>query len=171
MRWEVLFEDLESQYEAAVRTADDDEVAELAEAEIGATRLADRLRAARGSRLTLRLRSGATVGGELLDAAPQWLLLADGERRTLVPVAAVALAWPLGPSAPEAGLVEQRLRITHVLRALSRESALVRLTCPAGSYSGWLTRVASDHVDLRVDGAGNGVVTVALAALESVSTA
>lgn len=176
MRWEALIADLESQYDAAVRSADDDAAAELAEAEFGSVRLADRLRARLGEQVTLRLRSGADVHGRLLDAAPQWLLLAVDERRTLVPADAVVLARPLGAAAPREGRVEQRLRITHALRALAREGARVRVTCGAHAYTGWLTRVGADHVDLRADAdaAGGGpddVVTISLGALETVSTA
>jgi hypothetical protein len=73
--------------------------------------------------------------------------------------------------------VEQRLRITHALRALAREGSRVRVACAGGAYAGWLTRVGTDHIDLRTDGPGPApgaageVVTVALAALEAVSTA
>ena len=173
MRWEALFGDLQSQYEAAARVEDDGLVVDLAEAEIGGVRLADRLRARVGGAVTVRLRGGADVHGEVLDAAPQWLLLGAGQGRTLVPVAAVALAWPLGPAAPAAGLVEERLRITHVLRALARAGARVRVTCDAGSYAGWLVRVGADHLDLRADPdsgrAADEVVSLALASVLTVS--
>lgn len=171
MRWEALFEDLQSQLEAAERAEDDELVAELTEAEMGGTTLADRLRARQGSEIRVRLRSGADVTGRVLDAAPQWLLLGDAqERRHLVPVEAVQAAWPLGPVAPEAGTVERRLRITHVLRALAREGAPVRVSCDAGDYTGWLTRVGSDHVDLRREPPAPATVSLALAAVVLVST-
>jgi hypothetical protein len=171
MRWEALFEDLQGQLEAAERADDEALVAELAEAEMGGTALADRLRARLGQEVRLRLRSGADLAGRILDAAPQWLLLGDDrERRILVPVEAVQAAWPLGQVAPEAGTVERRLRITHVLRALAREGGPVRVSCDAGDYTGWLTRVGSDHVDLRQEASGQGTITVALAAVVLVST-
>jgi hypothetical protein len=171
MRWEVLFDDLQAQLEAAERAEDDDLVAELTEAEMGGTTLADRLRARLGGDVRLRLRSGVDVTGKVLDAAPQWLLLGDSqERRHLVPTVAVQAAWPLGPVAPEAGTVEKRLRITHALRALAREGAKVRVTCDAGDYTGWLTRVGADHVDVRPESPAPAVVTVALAAVVLVST-
>jgi hypothetical protein len=171
MRWEALFEDLQSQLEAAERAEDETLVAELTEAEMGGTALADRLRARPGHEVRLRLRSGTDLAGRILDAAPQWVLLADQrERRLLVPVEAVEAAWPLGPVAPEAGTVERRLRITHVLRGLAREGARVRVSCDSGDYTGWLTRVGSDHVDLRPEGAGHGAITLALAAVVLVST-
>lgn len=171
MRWEALFEDLQSQLEAAERAEDEALVAELAEAEIGGTLLADRLRARLGHDVRLRLRSGTDVAGRVLDAAPQWVLLGDQrDRRLLVPVEAVQAAWPLGPVAPEAGTVERRLRVTHVLRGLAREGAPVRVSCDAGDYTGWLTRVGSDHVDLRTEASGQGTITLALAAVLLVST-
>ncbi|WP_127131813.1 hypothetical protein [Georgenia sp. SYP-B2076] len=173
MRWEALFGDLQSQYEAAARVEDDGLVVELAEAEIGGVRLCDRLRARLGAAVTLRLRGGTDVRGQVLDVAPQWVLLGAGEGRTLVPLTAVALAWPLGAAAPQAGVVEQRLRVTHVLRALAREGARVRVACDAGGYAGWLIRVGADHLDLRTDpDAGRvaeEVVSLALASVLTVS--
>jgi hypothetical protein len=171
MRWEALFEDLQSQLEAAERADDEVLIAELAEAEIGGTALADRLRARLGHEVRLRLRSGADLTGRILDAAPQWVLLGDDrERRLLVPVDGVQAAWPLGPVAPEAGTVERRLRINHVLRALAREGARVRVSCDAGDYAGWLTRVGADHVDLRPEVSGQATITIALATVVLVST-
>ncbi|MHB1064744.1 MAG: hypothetical protein ACYC1Z_09725 [Georgenia sp.] len=174
MRWEALFGDLQSQFEAEVRLADDDVVADLAEAEIGTVHLADRLRARIGAEVTVRLRTGTDVRGVLIDAAAQWFLLGTGEQRTLVPLEAVVLAWPLGAVAPEAGAVERRLRITHALRALAREGVRVRALTAVGTYTGWFTRVGADHVDLRTEpagpAAGEKTVTLALAGLAAVTT-
>lgn len=175
MRWETLFGDLQSQFEAEARLADDDVVADLAEAEIGTIQLADRLRARIGAEVTVRLRTGTDVRGVLVDAATQWFLLGMGEQRTLVPLEAVVLAWPLGAVAPAAGAVERRLRITHALRALAREGVRVRAQTVAGTYTGWFARVGADHVDLRTEpagpGAGEETVTLALAGLAAVTTA
>lgn len=169
MRWEALFEDLQSQFEAEARLADDDVVVDLTEAEIGTVRLADRLRAQVGREVTLRLCTGTDVRGVLVDAAPQWFLLGAGEQRTLVPLEAVVLAWPLGAVAPDPGVVESRLRITHALRALARGGVRVRTTTVAGSYTGWITRVGADHVDLRTG--PEGTITLALPGLAAVTTA
>jgi hypothetical protein len=134
--------------------------------------LADRIRARTGLDLRVRLRSGEGLHGRLLDVAPQWFLLAEGERRTVVPVGAVALAWPLGPAAPGAGAAESRLRITHVLRALAREGARVQVSSDVGRYTGWLLRVGADHVDLRTEpgpGRSSDVLSLALDSLLTVS--
>lgn len=152
MRWESLFDDLESQFTHAARTAQAEEVLDLTEAELAQVSLMDRLRARHGQELTLRLRDGSDVRGTVVDAAVQWLLLADGGRRVLVPAAAVAAVRSLGPAAPEAPVVERRLRLTHVLRALAREEADVVVRTTAGDYAGRVVRVAADHVEL-----GSGV--------------
>lgn len=175
MRWEALFADLESQFAGAARVDDEAEVADLAEAEMAQVSLADRLRARHRDDVSLRLRDGSTVRGTVVDAAVQWLLVAEGGRRTLVPTQAVAAAWPLGTAAPEAPVVERRLRLTHVLRALAREGSAVVVRTTAGDYQGWIVRVAGDHIDLRSGAAGagrpaGGDVAVALAHVLAVLT-
>lgn len=176
MRWESLFADLAAQWEAARREEDEARIADLAEAEMGRVTLADRLRATRGAALTLVLADGSTTTGTVLDAAVHWLLLADGERRRVVPVAAVAAAWPLGVAAPAPGVVEQRLTLGHVLRALAREGTVIRLRTRAGVYLGRVVRVGADHLDLvlATGGAGGGAerrVTVAVGGLLVIETA
>lgn len=169
VRWESLFADLQGQWDAAQRADDEARIADLAELEMGRTQLADRLRARRAASLTLRLTDGSDVTGLVLDAAPQWLLLQTGERRSLVPVAAVTAAWPLGQVAPEAGVVESRLGVAHVLRAVAREGATVRIRSTAVDVRGQIVRVGSDHLDVLLAAApGNGsgaVLTLRLGAL------
>ncbi|WP_413450974.1 DUF2642 domain-containing protein [Georgenia phoenicis] len=169
MRWEALFDDLERQFLQAARVAEDEEVVDLAEAEQAQVSLADRLRARHGQAVALRLSDGSDVHGTVVDAAVQWLLVADAGRRVLVPTAAVAAARSLGAAAPEAPVVERRLRLTHVLRALAREQSAVVVRTTAGDFRGRITRVAADHVD--VEGEPGGVVAVALAHVLTVQTA
>ncbi|MEE6282716.1 hypothetical protein [Georgenia sp. MJ170] len=159
MRWEALFSDLAGQFDAAARAGLEDELIDLTEAEMATSGIADRLRARLGRALSVRLVGGSLVQGEVLDAAPQWLLLADGGRRALVPLHSVVAAWPLGEVAPAASVAERRLRLTHVLRAVAREGTAVLVRTEHGDYRGWLVRVAADHIDLRVDDAG-GVLPV-----------
>jgi hypothetical protein len=168
MRWEALFDDLERQFLHAARLAEDEEVADLAEAEQAQVSLADRLRARHGREVTLRLRDGSDVSGTVVDAAVQWLLVADAGRRVLVPTAAVAAVRSLGAAAPEAPVVERRLRLTHVLRAVAREQSEVVVRTTAGDYRGRLTRVAADHVDVATE--PGTAVAVALAHVLAVQT-
>lgn len=173
MRWELLFADLQSQLAAGEQLAEEDTVRELTEAETGQVGLADRLRGRWGT-VTLRLRDGQDVTGSVLDAAPGWFLLGEGERRVLVPATAVVMVWPLGGAAPPTTGVERRLRVTHALRGLARQGFRVRVSTDAGDVVGWVVRVGADHVDIRPDrDAGAGVpaaVTVALGALLAVRT-
>ncbi len=173
MRWEALFADLQGQWDASARAEDDARIADLAELEMGRAHLADRVRARRGARLTLRLADGEDSTGLVMDAAPQWVLLGLGERRRVIPMAAIAAAWPLGPVAPEAGIVESRLAVTHVLRAIAREGATVRVVTVAGAFRGHLVRVGADHVDVALEpaaGGAEGRVSVALTGLLAVES-
>ena len=61
MRWDDLFADLAAQFDAAAGDQMPIEVAELAEAEIAGTVLADRWRARRGAALQIRLRDGSGI--------------------------------------------------------------------------------------------------------------
>ena len=120
MRWDALFADLQAQWEAEVRAEGDAEIRELAEAEAAGTAFADRLRARRGAAITVRLADGSDRAGVVTDSAPEWVVLADGERRHFVPISAIAIAWPLAGAAPAAGRVERGLGLGHVLRALGK---------------------------------------------------
>ncbi|GEA79770.1 hypothetical protein [Cellulomonas uda] len=158
VRWEALFADLESGLDAARAQDLRDEVAELTRAERAQVHLADRLRAARATTLRLVLRDGQTVDGVVVDAAPQWVLLApDGVRRALVPTAAVTAVVGLGAwAAPAAGEVERRLALGHALRAVARDRTLVRVDAQGVSVSGRIDRVGADHVDVMPADAARG---------------
>lgn len=172
MRWEALFADLENQFRQAAHSVVEEEVTDLAEAERGQVDLADRLRARLGQDLALRLRDGSDVRGTVLDAAVQWLLVLTGSgRRVLVPVGAIAVARGLGHVAPEASVVERRLRLGHVLRALSREEVVVLVRTTVGDHRGRIAAVAADHIDLAPATAGSEeTVSLALAHVLSVAT-
>jgi hypothetical protein len=172
MRWEALFADLQGQWDAAQRADDDARIADLAELEMGRATVADRIRARRDATISFRLVDGSEVAGVLLDAAEHWALVRCAERRCVVPLSAVVAAWPLGPVAPAPGVVERRLGVTHVLRAIAREGAVVRLRALRTEARGRIVRVGADHLDLvaeGVDGPG-ALVTVVLGALLAVES-
>ena len=149
MRWEALFEDLESQFEAAHAVERAAEIADRTRTERASVTLDARFRAAHGSRLVLRLRDGETVSGELVDLAHQWLLLADGARRLLVPTSGVGWVGGLGlHAATGGGPVVRRLTIGHVLRALARDRVHVRVQARGVELVGRLDAVGADHVDV-----------------------
>lgn len=157
MRWDALFADMEAQLEAA-RTADlAVEVAELTRAERATVTLDARLREARGSVLSVRVDGVEPITGVLVEAAAQWLLLADQGRSALVPLAAVSAIRDLGVhSAGAAGVVERRLTLGHALRALARDRVVVRVRTPAGELTGRVERVGADHLDLAAEHGGPG---------------
>jgi hypothetical protein len=167
VRWDDLFADLQAQWEAELRADDDVEIRELAEAEAAGTSFGDRLRARRGAPLTVRLADGSDRTGVVADVAQEWVLIAERERRHLVPVAAIAVAWPLGGAAPAPGAVERGLGLGHVLRALAAEGHDVVVRTRGGDHAGLLVRVGADHLDIA---AHTGVLSIPWAALLSVSS-
>lgn len=173
MRWEALFADLQGQWDAARREDDDARIADLAELEMGRTSVADRIRARVGLQLSIRLLDGSEASGVLLDAAPQWLLLRSVERRCIVPMSALVVAWPLGAVAPEAGVVESRLGMTHVLRAVAREGVTVRIRAVGTDIRGRIVRVGADHLDVVIDPverSASSSVTLALRSLLAIES-
>lgn len=171
MDWESLFDDLQSQLEAAERDELDVELGSLIEAEMATTTLIERLRAAVGRQVRVALANGELFEAEVVDCGEGWLLCVRGQRQLLVPLTALRWVTPLGGSAPPPGLVASRLGLAYALRALARERVPVQLMLlGAQSLRGAIGRVGADHLDLLLDGQGQQVVTVGFAALVLVTT-
>lgn len=174
VRWETLFADLEARLDAAQAQERLADVAERTRAERAAVLLADRWRAATGAELTLRLRGGEAVRGEVVDAAASWVLL-RGARQHLVPAAAVVTVAGLPPAvAAPAGTVARRLGLGHALRAVARDRSVVHVVTVGGAVDGRVDAVGADHVDVALAYADSGrptgaVVTVPFDALDVVS--
>ena len=155
MRWEQLFADMEAQL-AAARLADARaDVAEMARAERASVTISARARASVGRSVRIRVDGGEPISGTLVEAAPEWVLLATSQvRRALVPLAAVGAVDGFAvDAAPEAGLVESRLGLGQVLRALSRDRVGVRVVARGGEVVGRIDRVGADHLDVTELGA------------------
>ena len=75
MEWDALLVDLESRFEAERRADIAAQAADLAEAEVAAVRLADRLRGAVGRTIRLRTRGGTPVDGVLARAEDGFVLI------------------------------------------------------------------------------------------------
>lgn len=150
MRWESLFEDLESQLDAADAAEREARVGELARAEAARFSLADRLRGCSGGELRLRLCDGTDVTGTLTQVAEQWVLLATATAQVLVPAHAAVAVYGMGPRAagPRSG-VEARLSLGHALRALSRDRVAVRVVVAGSALAGRVERVGRDHLELE----------------------
>jgi hypothetical protein len=176
VRWDALFSDMELQVDALEGEARAAQVAELTRAERSSVHLVDRLRAAEGAPVDLVVRTGARVGGEVVDVAASWVLLHDGPREHLVPTAAIVTVRG-APSVAAAGLGSplRRLGLGHALRAIARDRCVVRLDTLGGVVVGRVDAVGADHVDVGlVDPADQrprgGQETVALWALGVVSS-
>lgn len=167
MRWDDVFAELAAEFAAAEREEDEARLGELVVAEVAGTTFADRCRARRGQPLTVRVRDGSVRSGSVRDATRAWLLLAEGDRRSLVPLTAVVLAWPLQGSAPEPGPVEARIGLGHALRALAEQRLPVLVCTEAGDHRGQIVRVGADHLDLAGDA---GTLTLPWRAVLSVDS-
>lgn len=136
MRWDLLFADLEAGLDAAAAADRADAVAALTRAERASVRLADRVRAHDGPAEVL-LVDGSRITGEVRDAAPEWLLLAEGPREHLVLLAGVAVVGGLTSAvAPAAGQVLSRLGLGHALRGIAQDRSSVRLRVLGGELHG-----------------------------------
>lgn len=153
MRWDELFSDFEAQLEAADAAELQAEVADRTRREAALVRLVDRLREAVEHPLAVSTWGAGSVHGRLLDAGGDWLLLEEeGQRETLVPLAAVIGVTGLSGRAAAPGSegeVGRRLDLRWALRGLARDRAGVSVVLRDGTtVSGTLDRVGADHVDL-----------------------
>jgi len=184
MRWQQLFADLQAQFDEEEAAAERGEGASRARAEMGAVRLAERLRGALGSPVVLACRGAGPVSGVLADVGVDWLLLAvDGGREDLVAVRAVRTVGGLGRRTAVAeppGGVWGQLDLRRALRGLARDRTVVQLVLDDGVVlTGTLDRVGADYVELaehpadqpRRSEAVLGVRAVVLDAIAVVRTA
>lgn len=172
MRWEALFADLEAQFDASDGADLAAEIADLTRAERATVALADRLRAAQGSGVTIVVAGGDTVAGQLLEVAAQWVLVGEGTRRALVPLGAVTAVGGLAVrSAPSDGEVARRLGLGAALRALARDRVTVRVATDGFELTGRVERVGADHLDLSVAAPSGALWAVPFAALRVVRSA
>ena len=159
MRWEALFADLEAQAAAAEQAERAAEVDERTRGELAALGLADRLRAADGALLRLRLAGGLTLAGAVRSVGPNWLLLAeDAGREAVVPLAAVLGVRGLSrySAVPgSAGIVASRFGLRLALRGVARDRSPVRLELADGTtVHATIDRVGADFVDVATHAPG-----------------
>ena len=183
MRWEQLFTDLEAQFAGQAAADDRLELPSRTRAESGRVRLADRLRGALGTPVSLRCPGVGELAGRLADVGVDWVLLVDaGEREVLVAARAVAAVAGLTAvtAAEEEGAVDRHLDLRRALRGLARDRAAVQcLLADGGVLTGTIDRVGAEFLELaehpldepRRRGAVTGVRAVALPAVVAVRTA
>jgi hypothetical protein len=153
VRWDLLFADLAAQGEALERAELDSEVAERLRGEVGELSLVDRARAAVGAELRLRLRGGLDIAGRLTGAGPDWLLLAEPDGREVLVASGQLISvrgLPRSSAAPgSAGVVESRIGVRQLLRAMARDRSPVRAHLVDGSaLDATVDRVGADFLEL-----------------------
>ncbi|MET1065590.1 MAG: hypothetical protein ABWX85_11550 [Arthrobacter sp.] len=160
MRWDALFDDLETQMAAGERRDLDMEISERTRTEVAAVELADRLRGSLGLTIVVQLASGPSFEGILKHAGGQALVLDELRHQILVPYASVVRYLGLSRHAvPEPSKVRQRLGLASALRGLARDRASLAVLISGGSTGGStlhgvIDRVGRDYLDLAVTGEG-----------------
>jgi hypothetical protein len=158
MRWERLFEDIEAQAAQAERVERDAEVADRTEREVGRQQLTDRLRAATGAEITIRVVGvDGPVHGVVRAAGAGWMVISERPgAKTLVVVARVLTMTGLGVRAEipgSRGAAGARLGLGYALRQIARERVEVRLVLVDGAVvAGVVDRVGADFADIGADG-------------------
>lgn len=155
MRWDALFNDMESQFAESDRLALDSEISERARIEAVDVGFADRLRAVVGSRVGVQLSCGESIEGTLSHAGADALVLDEGPHQMLVPYGAVLRYVGLGRfSLAEASIVRRAIGLAHSLRALARDRAELTVTLGSSTGSvrleGVVDRVGKDYLDLAL---------------------
>jgi hypothetical protein len=169
MRWDLLFDDLESQLDQEQR--DEERALALEEERLRLARLTlrDRLtalsRADDGGPIAVRVE---LQGGTELELRPlafgrDWMSASvvesgRGPGQCLVPLGAIAAVLPsrsqVAPSLDAGGerssRLSERIGLPFVLRDLCRRRTPVHLTTPDGRVHGTIDRVARDHLDLAL---------------------
>lgn len=170
MRWDDLFDDLESQLASERDAEERDARADDERLRIGRLVLRERLEAhGSGSRssspLVLDLGSGDRVVLRPTTFGRDWIsgetVSADGRGRAcIVPIASISavgvpapeIARTLAPLPTASGgpRVSDRIGLPFVLRDLCRRRVTVEIHTPSGVRSGTIDRAGRDHLDLAV---------------------
>lgn len=192
MRWQNLFDDLESQLASELGADEVDLLAEEERLRLGRLTLRDRLRAVHGGAaaggasepVALGLRGDARVALRIAALGRDWVA---GEtdagplRSAIVPLAAIATLEPAGgqlagslrvdpaPEPPTA--LSARLGLAFVLRDLCRRRAAVELVVAGERRHGTIDRVGRDHLDLAEHPPGEPRRTAAVSRIRIVAFA
>lgn len=175
MRWDLLFDDLESQLDQEQRDEERALAIEEERLRLGRLTLRDRLgamaRAAAdepAATVRVELRGGRQLDLRPLSFGRDWMSAAVRDPRRvdgqcIVPLAAIAAILPtraqldpsLQPSPESSTRLAERIGLPFVLRDLCRRRMPVHLTTDDGRVHGTLDRVARDHVDLALHEPGS----------------
>lgn len=176
MRWDSLFDDLESQLERGLTAEDIDLEAEEERLRLGRLAVRDRLAAIHHSegpgstyQIALLLAGGTRLVVHPVTLGRDWVsadIVDDSTRsfQCIVPLASV-VGVSLHPGHVSASLSPQagdghpslpgRLGLAFVLRDLCRRRRPLELMMPPGGLHGTIDRVGRDHLDLAVHEPGS----------------
>lgn len=170
MRWDKLFDDLESQLEQELTAEELDLEAEDERLRIGRLSLRDRLVALHSSYrasgdyvLRITLRSGLVLNVRPATFGRDWFsadIIDESHRgnQCIVPIAAIAsismateqLSRSLQPHSESEPALAERLSLAFVLRDLCRRRHAIDVVMPDATYHGTIDRVGRDQLDLAV---------------------
>ncbi|WP_405056226.1 hypothetical protein OG474_26230 [Kribbella sp. NBC_01505] len=149
MRWDALFEDLESQFDALQEGDLYGEVADRIRTELSKITVLDRLRGAVDSVIRIELTGTEPLQGLLTRVGKDCLLIEAGREEWLVPVSALVAVHRLGPWAePAVGAVAGKLGLAHLLRGIARDRSLVTVFCGGIPITGTIDRVGADFLEV-----------------------
>lgn len=151
MRWDALFQDLESQFAAADLIAVENEITERTRLEQASVPLMARLRGQTGSVLRIRTRCGTVFNGEVHHVGTEWLVIGTGAGPAMIPATAIGSVEGLGRhTAPERSAVTARLGMGSVFRAFARDrtSLTIQLAADGARLNGTIDRVGRDFLEL-----------------------
>jgi hypothetical protein len=175
MRWDLLFDDLESQLDQEQRDEERALAIEEERLRLGRITLRDRLSAmARAAgddpaaSIRVQLRGGRTLELRPLSFGRDWMSATvhgsgPNDGQCIVPLTAIGAIIPtrpqlegsLRPSTESSTRLAERIGLPFVLRDLCRRRAPVHVTTDDGRLHGTLDRVARDHVDLALHEPGS----------------
>ncbi|MGA7204996.1 MAG: hypothetical protein WBX27_10240 [Specibacter sp.] len=148
MRWDALFGDLDAQWHAANQQDLEREINELARVESSQATLADAVRGALGGDITAVLSNGVAHHGVVLRVEEHWLLLGEGGRSMVLPMAKLQRVRGIGAArVPLQG--QLRYSLPSALRVLARNRAVVVLELDSpqpARMRGVLDQVGADFV-------------------------
>jgi hypothetical protein len=180
MRWDNLFDDLESQLEQELDAAHLDLLAEEERLRLGRLGLRDRIMALADPRtaeapavVRIALTTGVTVVVKPTTFGKDWLAadLVDAHppAQCILPIGAIAsvslspaqveasldVAAASGEQRPGGGRFIDRIGLPFVLRDLCRRRASLELVTASATVYGTIDRVGRDHLDLAVHEPGS----------------
>lgn len=175
MRWDLLFDDLESQLDQEQRDEERALALEEERLRLGRLTLRDRINALSraavdgpAASVRIELRGGDELALRPLAFGRDWMSAtvhgADRDAgQCIVPLAAIAAVLPtrgqvvpsLEPASESATRLSERIGLPFVLRDLCRRRTPVHLTTDGGRVHGTFDRVARDHLDLALHEPGS----------------